>query len=67
MSPRLLLSLFLCLSPVGVTPSLAHPGHEDQLKAIDQALTEAPDSQALYLQRGSLYGEIGHLDRKSVV
>ena len=60
MSPRLLLTLFLCLSPVAATPSLAHPGHEDQLKAIDQALAKAPDNQALYLQRGSVYGEIGH-------
>tara|TARA_R100000005_G_scaffold18672_2_gene7869 strand:+ start:13591 stop:14403 length:813 start_codon:yes stop_codon:yes gene_type:complete len=62
MSRSLLLLLLLCLAPTGAAPVLAHPGHEDQLKVIEQALAKAPGNQALYLQRGKVYGEIGHFD-----
>ena len=61
MSRPLLLMLLLCLAPAGAAPVVAHPGHEDQLRAIEQALAKAPGNQALYLQRGKVYGEIGHL------
>ncbi|MDP4918396.1 MAG: hypothetical protein NWR12_11825 [Haliea sp.] len=55
------LVLLLCLSALSATAH-AHPGHEDQLKAINQALAKAPENQALYLQRAAVYGEIGHFD-----
>jgi len=52
--------VLLFLSLLMTVPVQAHPGHEDQLEAVNRAMAAAPEEQALYIQRGNIYAEIGH-------
>lgn len=52
--------LLLCLGLLLAIQAGAHPGHDEQLEAVNKALATAPEEQALYLQRGNIHAEIGH-------
>ncbi|MFU8763014.1 MAG: tetratricopeptide repeat protein [Haliea sp.] len=52
--------MILCLSLLLAVQAVAHPGHDEQLAAVNEAMAAAPDEQSLYLQRGTIYAEIGH-------
>jgi predicted Zn-dependent protease len=55
-----LASMLLCLGLLLTAQSAAHPGHDDQLEAVNRAMAAAPNEQALYIQRGNIHAEIGH-------
>lgn len=52
--------MLLCLGLLLAVQAGAHPGHDDQLEAVNRAMAAAPEEQALYIQRGNIYAEIGH-------
>lgn len=53
-------SFLLCLGLLLTFQAAAHPGHDDQLEAVNKAMAAAPQEQVLYIQRGNIYAEIGH-------
>lgn len=52
--------ILLCLGLLLTTEARAHPGHDDQLAAVNSALAANPGDQALHIQRGNIHAEIGH-------